>query len=280
VVPSIDAPGANTCIRIRGDSAPCSWTIAARAGAQVHYATILDGDDRHTPDDRADDVYALLGYAVGTRMDLSAGETRSDDDLIPIPADELVPLSIQLDPLPDGMTAAVAAPVFVVDDGLRLPLWWPRLSPDTDSTRVPGAWPGLGGHYEVGALATASDGSYSIAVARELALPAASPGPWPAPPHSGGGDACAADCWWLAESAGPSVLTFRRDGMPVWELTDFTINALERLPAQVDPLGIGRIELTVEEYRPSAGWSTSELALDDVVSPAGKTKTAGLIFER
>ncbi len=70
---------ANSCVR-NALADDCNWQLAARTGAQAHFAIIVDLYDNGTPADSSDDVTTLLGWALLTRAESDRRRDRHERD--------------------------------------------------------------------------------------------------------------------------------------------------------------------------------------------------------
>ncbi len=130
-----DTP-ANFCIRTAFDGASCNWTMKTRVGKQVHYAVIVDGDTNGTTNDASDDTYTIIGYAVKTGLDLSAGQTVTNETLTIMPLTE-TPVSVQFANAPAGVGERSAFPFIDAGDAGQLVFPLPTLTPGTTTSVVP-----------------------------------------------------------------------------------------------------------------------------------------------
>lgn len=130
-----DTP-ANFCIRTSVDGDTCNWTMKTRAGKQVHYAVIVRGATNGTVSDTSDDTYTLLGYAVKTGLDLSAGQTVSNETLTMVSATE-TNVAVQFSGAPSGANQRLAFPFIDAGDAGQLAFPLPALEPGSTSSSVP-----------------------------------------------------------------------------------------------------------------------------------------------
>lgn len=72
---------ANSCVR-NALADDCNWQLAARTGAQAHFAIIVDLYDNGTPADSSDDVTTLVGWALLRGLNLSDGDLVRPDHLL------------------------------------------------------------------------------------------------------------------------------------------------------------------------------------------------------
>jgi len=152
----------NTCVRTVLDSGPCNWTVMARRGGMtVPFALILQGNTNGTNNDISDDVYELLGYAIGTPVDAGSNQNglnltaKRKQDL------DLTQLSVAM-PASTGLEAEIAVPY--IDLGARGQLVFPFPVLDASNTRI--ELPSLsgdfaGGEYQVAGVAVNDDNTVS-----------------------------------------------------------------------------------------------------------------------
>jgi hypothetical protein len=128
---------ANSCAR-NALVDDCNWKLAARTGAQAHFAVILDSYDNGTPNDSSDDVTTLVGWAVLTGLNLSAGQTVTNEALPMISASDMQTVSTSFPSLPAGMTYLQAYPAVELPNGEgRIPVVFPVLTASSTVTGVP-----------------------------------------------------------------------------------------------------------------------------------------------
>ncbi|HVV87935.1 MAG TPA: carboxypeptidase-like regulatory domain-containing protein [Kofleriaceae bacterium] len=174
---------AASCLRVRGPSTPCAWKLNARAGAIALGLTLLDVDDRGTPDP-GDDATVISGFSVHP-ITVTAGMNQSGVMLDLPPADSTVR------PTVDTGTPPAALTQVGVQIGLDLGAAGVLRFPEVDPTRAGAVIPQLtiapGATYELLGLArepvadgTAAD---SVTLHRGLTDPTTlSAGPWLEPP--------------------------------------------------------------------------------------------------
>lgn len=169
-----DSP-VNLCVRTSDfDSSSCGWQLKTRTGRQIHYAILAEGDPNGTSSDPSDDTYDLLGYAVGSPMDVSAGQSITGESFTAIADGALTNASITIPGGPAGLGDPVALPFLDLgaDGQLVFPL--PTLRPGRSSTRVPALTGSFsGGHYNVVGLASPSFGDaypYSASFQRDVGV--------------------------------------------------------------------------------------------------------------
>jgi hypothetical protein len=128
---------ANSCAR-NALVDDCNWRLAARTGAQAHFAVILDSDDNGTPNDSSDDVRTLVGWALLTGLNLSAGQIVTNEALPMLAAADTQSVTASFPPLPAGMTDLQAYPAIQLPDGAgRIPAVFPVLTANSTMTSVP-----------------------------------------------------------------------------------------------------------------------------------------------
>jgi hypothetical protein len=159
----------NTCITSALSADPCAWEMNTRTGPQVHMAIIVEGDSKSTTD-TSDDTFTLIGYAVKTGLDLSAGQNVTGETL------EMVSVATQdvrvtFPSAPSGAPDRLAFPFIDLGAEGQLPFAVPTLAPGSTSTKVPAlSGPFASGHYAMVGLALPGDGAprpYSATFARD-----------------------------------------------------------------------------------------------------------------
>ena len=68
----------NVCVRNSNPLAlvnDCNWVLTTHAGAQAHFAILVDQDTKGTPDDDADDTITATGWAIKTGLSFGDGTT-------------------------------------------------------------------------------------------------------------------------------------------------------------------------------------------------------------
>ena len=167
-----DTP-ANFCIRTSLDAASCNWTMKTRVGKQVHYAVIVDGNTNGTTSDTSDDTYTLIGYAVKTGLDLSAGQTVAGETLTMVTSTEHS-VAVQFPAAPSGAGERLAFPFIDAGDAGQLAFPLPPLSPSSTSSWVPAlSGPFAQDSYQLVGLALANQNQsrpYSATFARGVSF--------------------------------------------------------------------------------------------------------------
>lgn len=177
-----DSP-VNLCVRTSDfDPSSCDWQMKVRTGRQVHYAIIAEGDPNGTTSDASDDTFDLLGYAVGSPMDVSAGQSITGETFTAISDGALTNASISIPNGTSGLNDPVALPFLDLgaDGQLVFPL--PTLRPGASATRLP-ALTGMfsGAHYNLVGLASPTFGDaypYSASFERDVSIDGASLPSW------------------------------------------------------------------------------------------------------
>ncbi len=169
-----DSP-VNLCVRTSDfDPSSCDWQMKTRTGRQIHYAILAEGDPQGTSSDPSDDTYDLIGYAVGSPMDVSAGQSVTGETFTSIGNGALTDVSISIPGGPAGLGDPVALPFLDLgaDGQLVFPL--PTLRPGQSTTKVPALTGNFsGGHYNVVGLASPSFGAaypYSASFQRDVGV--------------------------------------------------------------------------------------------------------------
>lgn len=131
---------------------PCNWELTTRTGRQIIYAAILDGDANGTPTNPDDDTLQLLGYAVATDQELSAGQDLANLVLTQIPSANLTDVTVSFPAPLTGLDNVLGLPYLVMGEQGRAPFY--IFTPDTLSAPVP-ALTGVfaAGSYDFTALA-------------------------------------------------------------------------------------------------------------------------------
>ena len=130
-----DTP-ANLCIRTAFDDPTCNWQMNTRIGKQVLYAVFAEGDPNGTTSDPSDDTYTILGYAVSTGLDLSAGQNLSNQTLTMMSLAE-TNVAVQFSSAPSGVGERLAFPFIDAGDQGQLVFPLPTLSPASSTAVVP-----------------------------------------------------------------------------------------------------------------------------------------------
>jgi len=127
---------ANACIR-NALADDCNWQLLTRTGAQAHYAIIVDDDGNGTPDDMSDDVVTVIGWALATGLDLTAGQTVVNETLQMVAAGDLQPFTASFATPPTGMGYVAAYPAIELGAAGRIAVVLPALGLSLTTTRVP-----------------------------------------------------------------------------------------------------------------------------------------------
>ena len=277
---------AGTCMRAANDlNGTCAWQLTTRIGAQRLYAVILDGDENGTGDDASDDLFTLLGYAIGPSMTLDTGQQMAGVTLEILAETALVPFSAILPTGPEGYDDVTVFPMLNLGPDGFLVFRSPALVPGAPTTRVPAPTGPLQGTYDAIAVATSAGAAipYAMIVSREVGLGGASFGTWLSPPNlaSGIGTYCNADCW---QFSGTGALvahaTFSHAGAPVWNVFRIGMNSLIRLPQlAADPMPSGTIVIDAAEVSPHTLMTSSEFSIPVITGRIGAVSGASITFE-
>jgi hypothetical protein len=128
---------ANSCVR-NALVDDCNWQLAARTGAQAHFAIIVDSYDGGTPNDSSDDVITLVGWALLRGLNLSDGQTVMNESLPMLAATDMQAVTASFPPLPAGMTYLAAYPAIELPSGEgRIPAVFPVLSASATMSSIP-----------------------------------------------------------------------------------------------------------------------------------------------
>jgi hypothetical protein len=129
---------ANICLKVNGLPDPgCNWQLNSRTGKQAHYALILEGDSKGTATDVSDDTYELIGFAVKTGIDLTAGMDVSGETLTPVAMADLTNISVSFPAAPAGLGTVIGVPVINLGDDGQILMILPQLTPTMVMSKVP-----------------------------------------------------------------------------------------------------------------------------------------------
>jgi hypothetical protein len=241
----------NSCIRtIISDS--CAWKMNTRTGAQLHYAVIVRGNTRGTTNDTSDDTFSLLGYAVGSAVTMTAGQTMNGEALSMVSAGSLTGLQVSFASAPSGLGDVVAIPMLDLAGVGRVVIPLPQVTPAAASAMLPSGGVLAGAVTQVLGSATppgAANAPFSIGFARSSSGGAASTGAFPAPPT---GLSAGGNHYGFTGVAGASLHTLDLNapaasgGALYWSVVVLDDTRSFNLPAlAVDPLPAGTLELHV-----------------------------------
>jgi hypothetical protein len=128
---------ANSCAR-NALVDDCNWQLVTRTGAQAHFAVVLDNYDNGTPNDSSDDVTTLVGWALLQGLNLTAGQTVTNEALPMLAAGDLQTITASFPALPAGMTYLAAYPAIELPNGQgRLPAAFPVLTTSMTTSSIP-----------------------------------------------------------------------------------------------------------------------------------------------
>jgi hypothetical protein len=129
---------ADACVRnVAAQIDDCNWQLVARTGSQAHYAIIADDDANGTPDDMSDDVVTVIGWALDTGLNLTAGQTVVNETLTMVAAGDLQPFTASFATPPAGMGFVAAYPAINLGDAGRIAIVFPALGLSLATTKVP-----------------------------------------------------------------------------------------------------------------------------------------------
>jgi hypothetical protein len=236
VQPTTSGAPNDVCVDSSGNG-NCTWSLATRIGPQVHFAVILDGDSKLTPDDTSDDTYTLIGYAAGSVVTMTAGQQMAGEVLTMVPASQN--FAVMFPPAPGGLGTTIAIPELQLDNGAgRIVFPEPAVNPGHTSTKVIAPSGALAGHYEVVALATpnaTATAPYATAFVHNVTTSATVPA-WFAQPA-----ALTAGATFSFTGTGAFVTAqIARSKQPLWDITILDGSTSFTLPTvSPDPIGAG-----------------------------------------
>ena len=262
---------ANACVRgaLVDD---CNWQLVTRTGSQAHYAIIADDDANGTPDDMSDDVVTVIGWALDTGLNLTAGQTVVNETLTMVAAGDLQPFTASFATPPAGMGFVAAYPAINLGDAGRIAIVFPALGLSLATTKVPkigaASTSGLAGAtYDLIAAAQATKDvnepsslswSHAVDVTKTVAVAT-----WLPPPTA------------ITDTAGTYAFTpvtgatlhsaeiKNPDGTRAWSVTIFDGSTSFTLPGVTpDPLVSGTDTLTVSALQ-IPGIDLTNVAFDD-----------------
>jgi hypothetical protein len=131
---SVSIPG-NLCVK-NAQVDDCNYRLTTRTGKQAHYGIIVDQDTKGTMVD-TDDTFTVIGWALRTGLDFTAGDTASGEALALIADTDMQPLTVSFTGLPAALDALAAYPLLDLGDEGRIPMVLPALDLTHSMTRVP-----------------------------------------------------------------------------------------------------------------------------------------------
>ena len=126
---------ANVCVR-SALADDCSWQLTTRTGAQAHFAIVIDQDTKGTTDE-TDDTNTVIGWAIKTGLNFSAGDAASGEALQMIADADMQPVTASFATLPSGMSFVASYPMLELGAEGRIPIILPVLDLTHTATRVP-----------------------------------------------------------------------------------------------------------------------------------------------
>ena len=139
---------ANVCVRNSNPLAlvnDCNWVLTTHAGAQAHFAILVDQDTKGTPDDDTDDTFTATGWAIKTGLSFGDGTTTGGEILQPIADADMQSFTASFASGPSGLDYVVGLPVLDLGAEGRISIILPALTKTTMMTRVPQADGAAGG---------------------------------------------------------------------------------------------------------------------------------------
>ena len=129
---TVDVP-ANVCVRTTVVD-DCHWQLETRAGAQAHFAVIVDQDTNGTTDP-LDDTNTVIAWAAKTGVAPVAGTVSTGEVLKLIGDEQMADFSAVFPLLPPGMANLSASPIFDLGAAGQIAISRsrPRLSPPIDA---------------------------------------------------------------------------------------------------------------------------------------------------
>jgi hypothetical protein len=236
VQPTTSGAPNDVCVDSNGGG-NCTWSLATRIGAQVHFAVILDGDSKLTASDTSDDTYTLIGYAAGSVVTMTAGQQMAGEALTMVPASQN--FAVTFPPAPGGLGTTIAIPELQLDGGAgRIVFPVPAVNPGHTSIKVMAPTGNLAGHYEVVALATpnaTATAPYATAFVHNVTTSATVPA-WFTQPT-----ALTAGATFSFTGTGAFVTAqISRSKQPLWDITILDGSTSFTLPTVTpDPIGAG-----------------------------------------
>lgn len=280
--PTSNGAPADTCID-SGTGGACAWQLLTRTGAQLHVATIVDGNAHGTPNDVTDDTYTLVGYAAGNAVTMTANQQQTGESLAMVGTSEETALSVSFPSAPAGLGHVVAIPMLDLGANGKIVFPLPTLDPGHTSTKVLQPTGRFAGTYDLVAIATpnaTSNTPYSTVLQNGLSLPAATIDPFlPAPT----GVTAASGSYRFTAVAGASLhyATFSKsDGTVVWNVAILDGSTTFALPAlSPDPLGTGSRTLAITAAD-IASFDPSHFAVPDLTTRLHRASGASTTFTR
>jgi hypothetical protein len=242
----------NICLRTPFSDPPCSWQMNTRTGLQAHFALILRGDDRGSLDDPSDDTYELLGFAMKSGQNMSAGQNLTGQTLDMISVSDFANASVAFPAAPSGaQNDLVAIPFVDLGEAGQLPIALPTLTPGNTTTKVPplsGAFSGA--RYNLVSLAVPAGAAarpFSSSFVRDVSFGATVSLPAWLPAPTGLQASGNTFSFTPAPAASAHVATFlNASENTVWSVTILDGSQSFDLPAAApDPLPSGTVEMRV-----------------------------------
>jgi hypothetical protein len=238
----------DTCLTsVNGSS--CAWQLATRTGPQIHLAAIVDGNTNGTPSDPSDDTYTLIGYAAGSPVTMSSGQTLSNESLAMIAKTSETAISVSLPSAPPGLAHVIAIPMLDTGTDGKLVFPLPQIDPGHPSSQVLAPTGQFAGTYDVVALATpnaTTSSPYSTVLQNGVTLPSVTIDPFLAAPS---GLSATGGTYKFTAAAGASLHDAQlrtSAGTVLWNVSILDGSTSFALPALTpDPLPTGKLTLAI-----------------------------------
>jgi len=239
----------NICVRTYLSGNSCDWELNVRTGKQIHYAVIVDGDSNGTLDDTSDDTFTSIGIAVQTGLDISAGQSITNETLTMVAAGDVMSVSASVPSPPPGQSSAAALPILATGEYGQLIFPLPPITPTTGTSSVlrnTGAF--AGAQYSILGLAVpAIDVShpYSTSFLRNVSFSGTESLPAWLPPPSGVSASGGTYSFTPTSGASFHVVTILDNSENVlWSVIPLDGSSSFTLPAlSPDPLSSGSLDM-------------------------------------
>ena len=262
----------NVCVRNSNPLAlvnDCDWVLTTHAGAQAHFAIVVDQDTKGTPDDDSDDTFTATGWAIKTGLSFGAGTTTGGEILDMIADADMQSFTASFASGPSGLDYVVGLPVLDLGAEGRISIILPALTKTTLMTRVPRlTGPLAGAHYDM--IASATDDAAKPMPATVTWLRGVNPSAtvavtsWLPPPTA---IAMTGGTFSFTPVTGATVHGAElqtMDGQRRWSITIFDGTTSFTLPGLApDPLPLGTIRFAVSALR-IPGADVKNIVFDDL----------------
>ena len=274
-----DGTPLDTCLTsINGSS--CAWQLATRTGPQLHLATIVDGNTNGTSDP-SDDTYTLIGYAAGSPVTLSSGQTQSNESLAMISKAAETAISVSFPSAPSGLGHVIGIPMLDTGGSGKLVFPLPQIDPGHPSLQVLAPTGQFAGTYDVVALATPSATvatPYSTVLQNGVTLPSVTIDPFLAAPT---GLSASNGTYKFTAVSGASLDDARltkSDGTVLWNVSILDGSTSFALPTlSPDPLPTGKLTLAITAADVGS-FDAGHFAVPDITSRLHRASGATTTF--